>query len=96
MPRGAVCPRSSDRWIWSLLVPSRVIVNGMTYCDLYDMDREFCDHGLAERRRNVAAAVDELLISPSDMGPFRGRPHKGNDPDYSHLAKLNAPLSGSA
>ena len=47
-----------------LLPLVHVIMNGMAYCDLCEMDREFCEHGLAERRRNAAAAAGGLLISP--------------------------------
>jgi hypothetical protein len=66
-------------------------MNGMTYCELCDLDREFCEHGLQERQRNAATAVGELLISPSGMAHFKGCPHKGDDLDYSRWAILNAP-----
>jgi hypothetical protein len=29
-------------------------MNGMTYCDMCEMQREFCEHGLVEKRRNAA------------------------------------------
>jgi len=63
----------------------------MAYCELCDMDREFCEHGLAERRRNSIATIRELLISPSGMAHFPGCPHKGDDPDYRRWASLETP-----
>jgi len=63
----------------------------MAYCELCEMDRESCPHGLAERRTAAAAAAGRLLISPSGMAHFPGCPHKGDDPDYSRWAKLDAP-----
>ena len=45
----------------------RFIINGIAHCELCEMDREFCEHGLAERRRNAAASTGELLISASGM-----------------------------
>jgi hypothetical protein len=35
----------------------------MAYCDLCDMDHEFCEHGLIEKRRDAAVIVSGLLIS---------------------------------
>jgi len=32
-----------------LILLTHVIIKGMTYCDLCEMDREFCEHGLADR-----------------------------------------------
>jgi len=69
----------------------RVMLNGMAYCELCDMDREFCEHGLLERRRNAIAIARELLISPNGMAHFPGCPHKGDDPDYSRWATLDTP-----
>lgn len=63
----------------------------MLYCELCDMDREFCVHGLAQRQRNAAVAAGELLISPNGMAHFWGCPHKGDDRDYSRWAKLSLP-----
>ena len=63
----------------------------MAYCDLCEMNREFCEHGLAEQRRAVTAVAGELLISPNGMAHFPGCPHKGGDPDYSRWAKLDTP-----
>jgi hypothetical protein len=57
---------------------------------LCDMDREFCEHGLAERRRNAAATASGLLISPNGIAHFAGCPHKGDHDDYSRWAELNA------
>lgn len=61
----------------------------MAYCELCEMDREFCEHGLAERRRNAAAAASGLLISPNGIAHFPGCPHKGDDQDYSRWAELD-------
>lgn len=66
-------------------------MNGMAYCDLCELDREFCEHGLAEKRRNAAAGASGLLISPSGIAHFSGCPHKGDDRDYSRWAALNVP-----
>ena len=74
-----------------LLMPVHVIMNGVADRDLCEMDRGFCEHGLAERRRNAATIVVELLISPSGIAHFPGRPHKGDHQDDSRWAKLNAP-----
>lgn len=74
-----------------LLLPVHVIMNDMAYCDLCEMDREFCEHGLAERRRNAAATATGLLVSPNGIAHFAGCPHKGDHQDYSRWAELNAP-----
>jgi hypothetical protein len=66
-------------------------MGGMAYCELCDMDRQFCEHGLAERRRYAAAIVPKLLISPNGMAHFPGCPHKGGDPDYDRWAELDMP-----
>jgi len=66
-------------------------MNDMAYCELCDMDRKFCEHGLADRRRSAATIVRELLISPNGMAHFPGCPHKGDDPDYSHWASIDTP-----
>jgi len=64
-------------------------MNDMAYCELCDMDREFCEHGLTDRRRSAATIVRELLISPNGMAHFSGCPHKGDDPDYSRWASID-------
>jgi hypothetical protein len=63
----------------------------MADCELCEMDREFCEHGLRDRRRAATAAAGELLISPKGMAHFPGCPHKGDDPDYSRWATLGMP-----
>lgn len=55
------------------------------------MDREFCEHGLVERRTHSAAITRQLLISPNGMAHFPGCPHKGDDPDYSRRGELDTP-----
>jgi hypothetical protein len=67
------------------------MIKGMTYCDLCEMDREFCEHGLADRRRKAAAAANGLLISPNGVAHFAGCPHKGDHQDYRRWAELNVP-----
>jgi hypothetical protein len=66
-----------------------VIINDMAYCELCDMDHEFCEHGLTDRRASAAAITRQLLISPNGMAHFPGCPHKGDDPDYSRWATLD-------
>ena len=44
----------------------------MAFCELCDMDREFCEHGLAERRTYAVAITRHLLISPNGMAHFPG------------------------
>jgi hypothetical protein len=61
----------------------------VAYCDLCEMDREFCEHGLAERRRDAAAIVAKLLISPNGIAHFPGCPHKGDHQDYRKWAELD-------
>src|ERR1022692_810028 len=63
----------------------------MAYCELCEMDRAYCEHGLTERRRAVATDASRLLISPAGMAHFPQCPHKGDDPDYSRWAELDAP-----
>jgi hypothetical protein len=63
----------------------------MAYCELCEMDLEFCEHGLGARRRAATVASSELLVSPNGMAHFPGCPHKGDDPDYSRWATLDAP-----
>jgi hypothetical protein len=65
----------------------RAIINDMAYCDLCEMDRGFCEHGLTERRRDAAAIADGLLISPNGIVHFPGCHHKGDDPDYGRSAR---------
>jgi hypothetical protein len=69
----------------------RAIINDMAYCDLCEMDRGFCEHGLTERRRDAAAIVDGLLISPNGIVHFPGCHHKGDDPDYGRWARIDTP-----
>jgi hypothetical protein len=71
------------------LLLARVIMHSMAYCELSEMDREFCGHGLAERRKGATVVAGELLISPNGMAHFPGCPHKGDDPDYSRWGKLD-------
>lgn len=73
------------------LLQVRVIMDGMAYCDLCEMDREFCEHGLTDRRRSAAATATGLLISPKGVVHFAGCPHKGDHQDYSRWAELDAP-----
>ena len=68
------------------------IMECMAYCDRCDMERAYCEHGLAERRQAASSsAISLLLISPRGIAHFPGCPHKGDDPDYDNWAELNAP-----
>jgi hypothetical protein len=69
------------------------IIDGMAYCERCDMDRAYCEHGLAEKRQAAITAPVKLLISPSGMAHFPGCPHKGDDPDYDRWAELETPGS---
>jgi hypothetical protein len=62
----------------------------MAYCDLCEMDRDSCEHGLAERRRAASASASRLLISPNNMAHFPQCDHK-DDPDFSRWAELDTP-----
>lgn len=68
-------------------------INGVTFCELCEMSREFCPHGRAEQRAAVAASASLLLISPRGMAHFPGCPHKGDDPDLSRWGSLEALLA---
>ncbi len=68
-----------------------LLVHAMAQCDLCEMERAFCEHGLAERRRHVATTTTGLLISPSGIAHFAGCLHKGNHQDYRRWGDLNAP-----
>ena len=61
------------------------------WCELCDMEQVFCSHGLAERRKAVAAHVPRLLISRSNIAHFPGCPHKGDDVDFRGWGELTAP-----
>jgi hypothetical protein len=56
--------------------PICVSINGMAYCELCDMDRGSCPHGLAERRAGTVAGTSFRLISPRGMAHFLGCPTK--------------------
>jgi hypothetical protein len=68
-------------------------MDDVTYCELCEMDRDYCEHGLAERRRIASASSSSLLISPRNVAHFPQCPHKGGDPDYSDWAELDVPLA---
>lgn len=67
------------------------MMNYMAYCDLCDMDQEFCEHGLTDRRRRAATGATGLLISPNGIAHFSGCPHKGDHQDYRRWAQLDVP-----
>jgi hypothetical protein len=64
-------------------------MNDVAYCELRDMDRDFCEHGLVNRRASAAAATRRLLISPNGIVHFPGCPHQGDDPDCRRWAALD-------
>jgi hypothetical protein len=59
----------------------------MAWCELCDLDRSFCVHGLTDAR-DVAQRTATLLVSPRGMAHFEGCPHKGDDPDFSLWGQL--------
>jgi hypothetical protein len=63
----------------------------MAYCELYETDRAFCEHGQGDRREAATATVGSLLISPKGTAHFGGYPHKGDDQDYERWAELKVP-----
>jgi hypothetical protein len=69
----------------------RGIMGDVAYCNLCEMNRDYCEHGLTERRRAAAASAGRLLISPNSVAHFPQCPHKGDDPDYRRWADLDAP-----
>ena len=69
----------------------RGIMGDVANCNLCDMNRDYCEHGLTERRRAAAASAGRLLISPNSVAHFPRCPHKGDDPDYRRWADLDAP-----
>jgi hypothetical protein len=60
----------------------------MAICELCDLERDFCEHGLADRRESGAKQVRKLLISPTNTAHFPGCPHK-DDPDFSQWGALD-------
>jgi len=59
----------------------------MVWCELCDLDRSTCIHGLRDRQwARERRAV--LLISPRGMARFDGCPHKGDDPDFEKWGRL--------
>jgi hypothetical protein len=48
----------------------------MAYCDLCEMDQNYCVHGLGERRQAASANASILLVSPRNIAHFPECPHK--------------------
>ena len=63
----------------------------VAYCDLCEMDRSYCVHGLGERRQAASADASILLVSPRSIAHFPECRHKGDDRDYSRWAEINTP-----
>jgi hypothetical protein len=63
----------------------------VAYCDLCEMDRSYCVHGLEDRRQAASSNASVLLVSPRGMAHFSGCPHKGDDRDYSRWAEITSP-----
>jgi hypothetical protein len=62
----------------------------MAYCERCEMDRAYCEHGLAERRQAASTSAVRLRVSPRGMAHFPGCPHKGDDAD-DRWAELDVP-----
>ena len=61
----------------------------MAICALCELERDFCEHGLADRRQLKAKQISTLWISPTNTAHFPGCPHKGDDPDFSRWGELD-------
>ena len=59
----------------------------MTWCDLCDLDRATCVHGMADRT-TARARTAVVLVSPRGVAHFDGCPHKGDDPDYARWGRI--------
>jgi len=70
---------------------SRLPANRRDYCERCEMDRAYCEHGLAGGRQAVSRSAVRLLISPRGMAHFPGCPHKGDDPDFARWAEVDVP-----
>lgn len=62
----------------------------MAWCELCDLDREQCEHGLAERQAQAQRHAG-LRVSPRGIAHFDGCPHKGDDHDYERWGELPDP-----
>lgn len=71
-------------------VPDATIPS-MTWCELCDMERSWCEHGRQDLQRRKESST-LLLVSPRGMVHFEGCPHK-DDPDFSRCARL--PVEGA-
>jgi hypothetical protein len=60
----------------------------MTWCELCELDRSMCQHGLADRQERRARGA-AILVSPAKTAHFEGCSHKGDDPDYSRWGTLD-------
>lgn len=61
-------------------------------CTRCELPLSMCEHGLRARITDTADALTAtLLISPTGLAHFAGCPHKGDDPDLSRWAELDAP-----
>jgi hypothetical protein len=61
----------------------------MTWCDLCDLDRSTCQHGLVDRRSSRATGA-VVLVSPARIAHFEGCPHK-DDLDFTSWGTLSVP-----
>ena len=74
------------------LLPVRVIMNGMAYRDLCEMEREFCEHGLV-KSAGTQPRAGGLLTSPNGIAHFSGCPHKGDDPGLQEVGGAYVPCA---
>jgi hypothetical protein len=49
-------------------------MGGVAYCDLCEMDRSYCVHGLEDRRQAASFNAAVRLVSPHGMAHFSGCP----------------------
>src|SRR4051812_32154799 len=63
----------------------------MASCQLCDLERDQCQHGLQDRRLAEAQRAIVLWVSPSRTAHFPDCPHKRGDDDLSRWGEITTP-----